>query len=245
MRSVSASGSSDESRRSYSSCSRYNPNQLVFGCPCVSLNRVNSRGWYWNKFLDDGVNRSGFDAAFRFARGILCRVKKHRGNYHNRHTSPASNRWYQSDDHAIGNLRVHLVEIANVFVVDKDVDVRPDLAVIEQLRPDCGVLPQEIVERGLHGPASHFDFRFTARLLAHRRRNLNLDRHVYLFLLLFHFHGIEPYIVSNASRVLRLSNNTGLPLFRTAAALSDDIHINNCGVIITTSALSNIVANHA
>ena len=83
----------------------------------------------------------------------------------------------EGDDHAAGQNRVHLVEVADVLVVDEDVDVLTQLPVREQLRADRRVLPHQVVEGFLDGRSRDFDVPLSADQIAHRGRDFYFESH--------------------------------------------------------------------
>src|SRR5262245_3641336 len=69
------------------------------------------------------------------------------------------------------------VEVADVLVVEVDVDEALELALVEEPVDDAGALPAQVVEDGLHGGPGGLDLRLVAGVLPHRRRNLYTHGH--------------------------------------------------------------------
>src|SRR4029077_1341911 len=78
---------------------------------------------------------------------------------------------------AVLDLGRKLVQVAHVFLVQKDVQVHAHLIAVENLRLERWKLRAEIFERRLDGVTFRVDHRLAAGLLAQQGRNRNLDRH--------------------------------------------------------------------
>src|SRR5262249_47314204 len=70
-----------------------------------------------------------------------------------------------------------VVEVADVLVVEEDVEESLELGAVEHAPADVGVLLAEGVERGLDAVARDLDDGVAAGVLAHRRGDMDLDRH--------------------------------------------------------------------
>src|ERR1700722_6782046 len=70
-----------------------------------------------------------------------------------------------------------IIEIANVLIVEVDVDELTHLAVLENALGDGGILGGEGGERRLHRGPDDFDGGLVVGVLPHGRRNLNLNCH--------------------------------------------------------------------
>src|SRR5262245_29325567 len=78
---------------------------------------------------------------------------------------------------AVLDRRGQAVQVADVLVVQVEVDEPPHLAVVEDPRLDAGVLRREVVEHRLDRGARHLDDVLALGVLTHRRRDLHFHRH--------------------------------------------------------------------
>ena len=76
---------------------------------------------------------------------------------------------------AVLDRRLQVVEIADVFVVEVDVDEAAHLAVVEDSADDVRELAAERVEHLLNGGARQIDVRLAVGVLPHRLRDLDFD----------------------------------------------------------------------
>src|SRR5688500_13020316 len=69
--------------------------------------------------------------------------------------------------------RAQAVQVADVLVVEVDVDEAAQLPLVEQPFGDARELPAEVVKHRLHGGPCRLHLRLAAGVLPHRRRYLN------------------------------------------------------------------------
>src|SRR5689334_20970475 len=72
---------------------------------------------------------------------------------------------------------LHLLEVPDVLVVDEHIDVRPQLATVEELRTDRWVLLDQVSQGRLNSRSGNAYFSLAAGVLPQRRRDFNLHRH--------------------------------------------------------------------
>src|SRR5438552_967646 len=78
---------------------------------------------------------------------------------------------------AVLDCRGEVVEVADVFVIEVDVDEAADLAVVKDARADAGVLLAQIVEGGLHRGTGNLHDGLAVRMLPHGGGDVNADGH--------------------------------------------------------------------
>src|SRR5204863_8696071 len=76
---------------------------------------------------------------------------------------------------AVLDRRGEVVEVADVLVVEVDVDEPAQLPVVEEPGRQAGELAAEVVEHRLHGGAAGLDLLLAICMLPHRRRDLYFD----------------------------------------------------------------------
>src|SRR5437762_1466569 len=79
---------------------------------------------------------------------------------------------------AVFDRRGQIVEVANVLVVQIDVDEAADLPILKDPLGDTVIFLAEIVQCRLNGAAAHFNDGLALRVLPHGRWNMNADRHL-------------------------------------------------------------------
>src|SRR4051794_11772101 len=80
---------------------------------------------------------------------------------------------------AVLERRLQVVEVADVLVVEVDVDEAAHLAVLEQPAGDAGVLGAEVVEHLPDAGALDLDDRLVFGVLPHRGGDMDSDRHCF------------------------------------------------------------------
>src|SRR5260221_7911699 len=95
--------------------------------------------------------------------------------------SASGHRGNDADLVAVFHGSTEIIEVADIFIVDIDVDKAADLAVVEQPLGDARKLLAHVVENRLHRAADRFDDGQAIGVLPHGGGNMNAYGHVASF----------------------------------------------------------------
>src|SRR5712692_978093 len=82
---------------------------------------------------------------------------------------------------AVVDRRGQVIKIADVLVVQIDVDEAANLPILENPLRDALELLSQVIQGCLNGSAAHFHHRLPLGVLPHRGRNMNSNGHCYSF----------------------------------------------------------------